>query len=698
MNLFTDPAFRAETDTGTPILTWPGLLAALWRREVRDLPALQIHQRPAVILHAAIWLGAAAKHGADPSDPDKLHTLFADALGEQAGRLAAGPDEIAFYQPAIANPPKGSTWNPTSIDRVDAYFGRVLHETKGVASTASITAEHAVYALLGGQQRIFVKDNPASPLWGLPLITPIDAQARLGFEVRALADAYAASRPEGWKTDPGFADHIAWARTWDLTASPLMPDALGWPYVDAARPTRIAVDDAGRIGFRQLATTARLVADGPADAMADHPGCTREGGAAFRLTKRGYSPRVAHSLLFEHPTSKSSAIQAPPILAQLPADTAGLRIRAVAYDQGKTIGVADDTIPFTAAPPPQATSFAAALARTYREETSVIRSVSQILLERQSTTRRSVLGPALATLFRPHASQQDQRPADDETVRARVDAVRERFDARVGPATLTTGLALIAREPQPSDADIRDAANDLCVAHARTVFFEAVRGESGVSEARALAAAEAAEQFSALLRKNLDADPSEASMPDAHDAPSDLDNRARAAVDAAADELDVETAKQLRATPTTEAVPLAFWRLFAGGPVPDAWLEDAETVDALHTLAVSMAHIPHISRAARDEERSLPLGMMLARAGYPNDRADRFLQARGDTLRQLVVEIRNFLDTQTTRLDWRDLAVLLVADAQDDTEALDRGRRAVARAYVRQVRRQDQDAANRTAA
>jgi len=695
MTVFRTKTFSSQVQHGIELLDWPQLLAGLWRGEVRDLPAVQIHQRPAVVLHTAIWLAVALKHGADPADADALRELFESALGPDAGRLTAPPDEVAFYQPAIRNAPRNATWNPTSIARIDAYFGRVLHETKGVARSGGIRAEHAIYALIGGAQRIFVKDNPNSALWGLPVITPVSADGGIGFEVAALAHAYAESAPRDWKAQPGVADHIVWARAWDLAASPLMPDAVGWPFVDAARPTRITVDGADRIGFHQLATTARMLAPNPADAAAEHPGCATEDGVPFRLTKRGYHARVLHAMLFGHPTSKSKNIAPPPILRRLPEATAGLRVGAVAYDQGKTIGVVDHTIAF-AAPPKGGGGLAGALARRYRDQAGVVRSVSERYLDRIATTRRYVLGPALATLYRAHAAGRGGR-ADDATVTARIQGARERFDARVGPESVTEALRLIAEAPD--DAEIRAAANRLCARHAWGVFDAARTGESGVSEARALAAAEATEQFKALLRRNLEIDPSEVVMTEEAEGPPALARRVAGVVDGMADELarepNQDTAKQLRANRTADSLPLAFWYCLDAGGAPPEWLDDRDTVAALHTLAVGMAHISHLGRAAREAEKTLPLGMLLARAGYPEQRVDRLLQARGDTLRQLAVEVRHFLDPFTTRVDWRDPGILLVADARGDARALDHARRRIAQHYVRTARRdaQAQDAA-----
>jgi len=674
-NVWHEPIFHARFQARVEPVSWPALLVGLYRGDVTDLPAAQLHQRPQIVLHAAIWLGAAMRHGVDPSDVDALRDLIVSELGENAGRLAASPSEIAFYQPAIRGEAAYDTWNTKTIDSVDAYFGAVGHETKGFPVEDAVTPEHAIFAHIAGTQRIFVKDNPNSALWGLPIVTPLDASGSIGFEVRALADAYAHIDPStAWKPKPSFADHMVWARTWDLKASPLMPSDVGWPFVDTARPTRIVVDDDGKIGFRQLSTTARQVAPGAADSASAeaHPGCAYENGVPFRLTKRGFNPRVAHALLFGHSTPKTDNVARPWIVNNLPEGTKAIRLSGVAYDQGKTIGVVDETVDFAHIERERGSGSATLVRKQGREADALMRRASEAHVAAIAKTR-SVLSRALAVLY---------RSADRENVAVgeRIKAVCRDFDGRVRRASLENTFDVIAEGASAQEIKVRAA--ELCTRMAHHVFEDALTSESLITEAHALAAANAANAFRGGLRTQL-WHGIEDKMPVLPDEPAALVRRSHAFVNAVAAALDNERAKQLRGNGATATGFPAFTTLLAEAGAPDDWLNHRATMRGLQTLCVSMAYIPPPTASDEQWDNLPPLGAVLAQHRYPEARLATLMRARDDTLHKMVTEIRNYLEPRISRVDWRDIGVLLLADARDDTAALDHARRKIAQTFAK---------------
>lgn len=77
-----------------------------------------------------------------------------------------------------------------------------------------------------------------------------------------------------------------------------------------------------------------------------------------------------------------------------------------------------------------------------------------------------------------------------------------------------------------------------------------------------------------------------------------------------------------------------------------------------------------------------PVGSALFAAGYAEPRLARLLGARGAQFRALVPRLCRHLKSKDRKLDWRELAELVLTEERDEERA-ERCRLAVARAYYR---------------
>jgi len=121
---------------------------------------------------------------------------------------------------------------------------------------------------------------------------------------------------------------------------------------------------------------------------------------------------------------------------------------------------------------------------------------------------------------------------------------------------------------------------------------------------------------------------------------------------------------------------LAFYR-FAFRHLPEDWerqRDDWCTVVAGMALAHPRGHAP-----------GSPLGAVLAETGFAESRLERLISAEGDPLRTLVLRMTRFLAAKSRGFDWTDAARLL--GMRGDPEPT---RRSIARAYYRELRRQEQ--------
>jgi hypothetical protein len=352
MNVFVDPMFTARLSGGAVRrLSWAGLLAAAEDGSLLDLVRLQAHQRPRVVLELAVWLHLLRRFsGVRPLTAEAALAALGREGALEAGALLPEEGEPGFAQPVVSGAERGS-WMDKPLGLVDTLFTGVGHEAKGPFDRAA-TAEDVVFALLSGGQKIFVKDNPDSLRWGLPVVVPVDATGGLGFGVRALADAYdAAAGTVGaaWAASRRLDDHVLWLRPWSLApdAVPLGQGEIAWPFLDVGRPIRLSAGRGGRPVARQFPTMRRMVAPDLAAMLADPAVPMQRTGKPFRLVMRRPDHRFLHAALFGR-----DDVDPALIALDLPPGTCALRVGAVGFETGKTRGVLDVSVRVPATPRP----------------------------------------------------------------------------------------------------------------------------------------------------------------------------------------------------------------------------------------------------------------------------------------------------------------------------------------------------------
>jgi hypothetical protein len=120
------------------------------------------------------------------------------------------------------------------------------------------------------------------------------------------------------------------------------------------------------------------------------------------------------------------------------------------------------------------------------------------------------------------------------------------------------------------------------------------------------------------------------------------------------------------------APPLAFWKLLA--QTPEEQSEDSRCVDVWKTVLRSLGRV---------KQSRLPLGRVLERTGFPENRVSRLLAGTGSSLPGLIDEVGRWLVShQVEHADISLLATLGLADALGDVQARDWARRRLAVDFV----------------
>ncbi|HEV7371404.1 hypothetical protein [Arenibaculum sp.] len=653
MNVFADPLFSVRTPGGTiSRLSWAGLLAAAEDGSLHDLVRLQAHQRPRVVLELAVWLHLLRRFsGVRPlTVPAALAALRREgALG--AGALIPEEDEPGFAQPVVSGAERGS-WMEKPLGLVDTLFTGVGHEAKGPVDRVA-APEDVVFALLSGGQKIFVKDNPDSLRWGVPVVVPVDATGGLAFGVRALADAYdAAGLPADapWARSRHLSDHVLWLRPLSLApgAAPLGPGEVAWPFLDVARPIRLAPGPDGRPVAHQFPTMRRMVAPELAAMLADPGVPMQRGSKPFRLVMRRPDHRFLHAVLFGR-----EDVDPAPIALAPPPGTRALRIGAVAFETGKTRGVLDLSIRVpTPVGPPGAAGEASRLA---------LRLVGQVA--------RGALRPALRRLLQPRAQDRLRPLESGGVVGRRIDAAVRRFEDAVTRRSLEWVFEAAA-DPDPEASLVPELKRDLAAA-AWSGFDEEIAGGDPARPDAQLALARARLDLAALLGSALDLD---ADLPSAD-----------GAGDGAAARVADALGEAMRRDPDLRGMdpdrpPLAYWSLLAGPAVPSGWAEAEALQPAWRAVLSAFAAVPH-----RPGARCA--GRALAEAGFGTARLSGLLEARGPLLLAAFAQAWRFLAAAgTPAVDWGNAFALLAADASGDREGERRARARLALAAAGALR------------
>ena len=652
MNVFTDAAIatRLATGPGVAELSLLQVLEAAERGQLVDLARLRPYQRPSVVSVLAILLHLGRRYSGTPfTAADFLNLLQIEKLAS-AGRLTAPLDEPALLQPILDPQPPADQWRPKTIGEIDGVFASLGHETKPRATEG--TPDQWLYALICGNHRIQVAQNPAGVRWGLACVLTSDGRT-IGSEIRLLADAYDAAHRDASKTS--LTHHFVWLRPRDLNGPALPSGGLPQPFLEAPRPLRLVATD-GKLLAVQVATHRRPIdATDTLGLLGDPQVATVVGKGPYRWTKRRLGYRVWHAMLFGVPDA-TPPVEPAETARRMPGGTSHVRICGIAYDQGISEGYHERLFRV----PEQRRGL------SLKDRLEVTEGgLSKMALEAIARGSYRVLRPALRRL--------DDPALGDQSV--------ERFEEAAGYKTITWVWEAFAGVLTGDDSTLFP----LLVREARAVF-EAATETALSSGCNPLLAAQAQLVFEGRLRREFPLAPS-GDRPMAYDEIPALCRQIAAVLEALAQEIgppEGETAKRLRAMDQTTP-GIVFWSLLAAPAVPATWAEDSGLQPALLVLLIGMARIRHLTRHHGQPVDGF--GRALAKVGYAELRMSSLLSARGSALVEGLSHARQMLESSGVDvLDWRLAAQLLISDADNDAEGLAWSRRRLALDYARQLR------------
>src|SRR4051794_26129999 len=219
-DLVSDAFFTLRTSSTTATGSLFDIFACVGDGTLVDLPAMQSHQRPAVVTALAVMIVSLRRYAQGLLNPPAggeagWHQQF----GPDALRLVAPENEVAFLQP----PTKGAI-EELAIEAVDCLLPSVQHEVK---TTRGAPDECWVLALMSGLARPNVNCNRPSTLVGLTAVLP-SMDGSLGSEIANLVEGY---EQLGLRSSTSARDHMVWLRPLTRAAGPLLAADLPQPFL-----------------------------------------------------------------------------------------------------------------------------------------------------------------------------------------------------------------------------------------------------------------------------------------------------------------------------------------------------------------------------------------------------------------------------------------------------------------------------------
>jgi hypothetical protein len=290
---------------------------------------MSAHQRPAVVTVIAVLMHLLARYrSVQRREADSWRAAWDDAIGDEALRLVARHDEVAFLQP-----PTGEPTSSQSLEAADLLLPNIEHEVKRSWST---TAERAVLAIMSSLLRPNVKDHRSSTRTGLTVVLASD-DGSLGSEI----DKVVAALDALFGATPGedLAQHLIWMRPYRPGSDKPIPfGQLPRPFLDVGRALRIVDIGHGRFGVAACPNNSIRVEG--RDPWIDDPHAPKLISAAgvqrYKLAAKNFGPQFQHGVLFGGITKLGEEITRPRIMDLTMYRIA--RLCSLGSDQGKTLG------------------------------------------------------------------------------------------------------------------------------------------------------------------------------------------------------------------------------------------------------------------------------------------------------------------------------------------------------------------------
>ncbi len=626
------------------------LLSAAHAGELEDLPGLACWQRSQVVTALGLLLHLARRYGARPGDPASVCSLFSQALPGSAARLYAPMEEAAFWQHPIQGVPTEALacGHPSEIDLL---FTGVAHETKPLPEARGETGhDRALYALVGGGDRISVAKYRSGPRWGLAVAVACDGWT-IASEIRAVATAYDLAVAEGeetatgriWKRGTGPACHMAWLRPAGPEARPCTHKDVAWPWTGTFRPTRLALSGDGTPSATWWSRDTKLA---DKSLQAHDPHCAQMTEKPLRFREQPERDWKVHlGLLFggeggrkgnTYRIDPSRAVQR----SALP-EASHIRIYGVAYKQGGTCGYRESLYRLPKAPdgfgvPGDSEGDLA------RRSAMTVREVSRKAVAR--TARALGLDPAAQCV---------------------------RFETEAGPVVVQWTLDACAF----SGEEAKSPAG-LAAGLARDWLSRTLRegGTRAVDAARAeMLLEQGLEEVLGGRRRHGGAWMDRTNVPALYVAAS-------AAADGIAKTLSSDGGKlekQVRWAVRGSGWPLSVSEALRSPAVRPAWIDAMP--EGWKAILSGMSQVRHSPR--NDASR---FGAVLNRIGAARARVERLLEAQGSSLIENIVSLTALAHSKgARRADWTDPIALALSDCLGDAETIEWSRRSIATSFVR---------------
>ena len=329
-NSVSDPIFSVETSAGPKLFGLFELMASAVRGELIDLTKMAAHQRAPVVTVLAMQMHVLARYAVvERTSAISWANAWAKLIGENALRISAPHQEVAFLQP-----PTGEPKSQQSLQAADLLLPNVEHEVKRTWSTER--AEIAILALIGSLSRPNVKDHRSSTRTGLCAVLP-SVDGTLASEISCLLSAFDELKLPA-KRSAKASDHFVWLKPYrPKKDEPISFAELPRPFLDVGRAQRLVERESGQ--WEVWACPNNTICVTGTDPWLDDPHVPRvtdqDGTKRYKLAAKLFDHRFQHHVLFGG-VGKGYSIDRPRILDLV--QYRYVRLCALGSDQGKTKG------------------------------------------------------------------------------------------------------------------------------------------------------------------------------------------------------------------------------------------------------------------------------------------------------------------------------------------------------------------------
>lgn len=635
-NSVGDAIFEADTSGGRKQFSLFDMMASAASGELIELPRMAAYQRASLVTVIAISMHVLSRYETvDRTKATSWAGAWNSLIGDEALRIAAPYDEVAFLQPPTSEPK-----SQQSIEAADLLLPNVEHEVKRSWTTEN--AETAIFALIGSMSRPNVKDHRSSTRIGLCAVLP-SADGTLASEIMCLLAAYDELKLPATALAKA-SDHFVWLKPYRLKDdAPISFAELPRPFIDVGRAQRLIRREDGRLEIWACSNnTSRVTGTDPWLDDPHTPRVTEESSTKrYKLAAKSFDHRFQHHVMFGE-VAKKYTIERPRILDLV--SYRYVRLCALGSDQGKTKGYRE------------ALFLAKRSEGLFNFEPPAEEDRPAKLSEAALSTINKgawILKLALTALY---SDTSDVGVADEH----RISGALQSFYEAVGHASVQLVFDLLNEADDPSTAQRQ--FDSLVAKEARGAFILA-----STALVRPLHAARAEQRLEKGIHFQLKGE----AMSKEFDSPP-LSRQMFAILRELSEHATPNDRAQLRTMFIPEP-PLSFWKLMATVP--------REQTDDEHCLAIWKIVLRALGEVYQSNKS---LGQTLAMEEFPESRMNRLLTASGASLPGLIDEALRWLISH--RVEAADLSILVtlgVADALGDAATRDWARKKIALDFVR---------------